>query len=141
MKKNQGGRPSKYKKEYCESLVDHMAKGFSFASFAGLVGVCEDTLFEWADAHSEFDEAKSRAFAKCQLFWEQMGSDGAWNFSGEGSKNLNTTYWIFNMKNRFKWRDKHADEHDTKVEVTQVNEVNRAEIESLKQELLALVKK
>ena len=29
------GRPTDYKKEYCELLIEHMAAGFSFESFAG----------------------------------------------------------------------------------------------------------
>ena len=51
-------RPTKYKKEFCEKLVKHLSDGFSFESFAGLVDVCEDTIYEWCNKHPEFSEAK-----------------------------------------------------------------------------------
>lgn len=80
-----------------------MAEGLSFESFAGEIDVCEDTLYEWANKHPEFSEAKKRAFPKNRLWWEKAGRGGLW-----GTKNevFNSTVWIFNMKNRHGWRDR-----------------------------------
>jgi hypothetical protein len=102
------GRPSKYKKEFCQKLIDFMAKGFSFEAFSGHIEVNQDTLHEWAKRHPDFSEAKDMAFAKNREFWEALGINGIHNESWHqgGSKSLNASVWIFNMKNRFKWRDR-----------------------------------
>lgn len=118
------GRPSKYKPEYCELLIEHMGKGFSYDSFAGLIEVHIDTLYEWEKVNPEFSEAKKIAFSKCMIFWEKLGIEHVLNETHdeenleEGthkktSKSLNSVVWIFNMKNRFKWKDKQPDEVDS----------------------------
>lgn len=105
------GRPTKFKPEYCEMLVEHMASGMSFESFAGIIDVNQDTLHEWVKHHVDFSEAKKRAWAKNRVFWEKVGIDGLYNESyrdkdSSHSKQLNAAIWVFNMKNRFKWRDR-----------------------------------
>ena len=101
------GRPSKYKAKYCEMVITHMAAGFSFHSFSGIIEVNIDTLYEWAKVHPEFSDAKSLAYQKSRLFWENIGIQASL-----GKINTNSTIWIFNMKNRFRWRDKQPDEDD-----------------------------
>lgn len=112
------GRPTKYKKEYCKMLIDHMEQGLSFEAFAGVVSVSKQTLYDWEKAHPEFLDAKRQGFQKCRLFWEKLGLDNIINESfGKGqSRSLNASVWIFNMKNRFpdEWRDKQ--EVETKAE-------------------------
>lgn len=102
-----GGRPTDYKQEYCELLIEHMGNGFSFESFAALVNASKQTIYDWLAANPEFLDAKSIAFERSRLFWEKIGIDLA--RSGAG----NATAFIFNMKNRFKedWRDKIETEH------------------------------
>lgn len=102
--KRSHGRPTKYDEKYNEMLIEHMAQGFSFESFAGVIEVNQDTLHEWKKVHPSFSEAKKIAFGKCQVFWEKIGIDGCWN-TPDGP-NLNTGVWVFNMKNRFRWTDK-----------------------------------
>lgn len=96
------GRPTKYKRAYCVQLVEHLAAGFSFESFGGRVNAGRNTLYEWAKAHPDFQDAKKRGETQGQLFWEQKGLDGL----SLGGRNFNSTVWIFTMKNRFGWRDK-----------------------------------
>jgi hypothetical protein len=97
-----GGRPTSYRPEYCQMLIDHMEEGLSFESFAGVIGVNRDTIFEWAKVQTEFSDAKKAGFEKSRLTWERIGL----NISklNEG----NPTAFIFNMKNRFPddWKDK-----------------------------------
>jgi hypothetical protein len=97
-----GGRPSKYKKEYCEQLLEHGKKGLSLETFAGQIGVDRDTLKEWAKKHKEFSAAKKKFEDLSQFVWEQYGIAG---MVGK-IKGFNAAVWIFNMKNRFSWRDK-----------------------------------
>lgn len=107
------GRKSKYKPEFAEKLVQHMRQGLSFEAFGGEVGVSTETLYRWIKAKKEFSEAKKIGENLSRLFWERMGMGGmlgTLHTDGPGGtqvpvKNFNATVWIFNMKNRFMWRD------------------------------------
>jgi hypothetical protein len=112
------GRPSLYRPEYCEMLVKHMASGLSFDTFAAVIDVNLDTLYEWAKVHPAFSEAKKTAFLKNLHFWEMQGMKGMWE-DADGPK-INPTIWIFNMKNRHRWRDKH--DIEVKTDDTQLAE-------------------
>lgn len=119
---NKVGRPTKYKPEFCQKLIEHMSTGLSYESFASVAGVNRSVLYDWESVFPEFLEAKEAAFGQCLLFWEQAGIDGLYNTvemdeNGKAikSKALNATIWIFNMKNRFKWRDRQADESDVVI--------------------------
>lgn len=96
------GQPTKYKPEYCQLVIDHMSRGLSFESFAGVVGTCKQTIYSWMAKYPEFLDARNQADAKCRLFWEKCGIKGL--FLGQQDK-FNATVWVFNMKNRFHWRD------------------------------------
>ena len=115
-----GGRPPDYEPSYCALLVEHMSQGLSYEAFAGLVGCCVKTLYNWEKAYPDFLQAKKNGFAACQLYWEKVGRDGLHNevITEKGpdgttttvNRAINAPIWIFNMKNRFKWRDKQPDE-------------------------------
>ena len=113
------GRPSKYDPSFCQKLIDHMSKGYSFESFSAVVDVDRDSLYEYVKVHPEFSDAKKVAFDKNLLFWEKQGIDGLYteteyNEKGKpiSGKTLNATVWIFNMKNRHQWRDRLDSEKD-----------------------------
>jgi len=115
------GRPTSYKPEYCQLLIQHMEKGYSFESFAGLVGVSKQTIYDWCEANPNFLDSKKKAFEKNRLFWEEQGIDGLFSeteFDSKGkpvkSRSINSTLWIFQMKNRFKeeWREKQEIQHE-----------------------------
>jgi hypothetical protein len=93
------GRPSKFKPEYCERLIQHMSEGLSFRSFAGEIDVCFDTLYEWEKVHKIFSDAKRLGVAKSLLTWERIGL----------ADEMSTGTYCFNMKNRFpdEWKDRH----------------------------------
>jgi hypothetical protein len=122
------GRPTKYKEEYCEMLVKHMAEGFSFMSFAAVIDVNSDTLYEWAkpEVQPNFSDAKIIAFSKNRLFWERVGIDGALG----RIQNFNATAYVWNTKNRFpkEWNDRREKSDDTnrihtvKIELPSTNE-------------------
>lgn len=97
-------KPTKYKREYCADLVEHMAQGYSFHSFGGKLRVGARTLFDWLDRHEEFQEAKQVGEFACMYFWEKTGIAGT-----HGKiKGFQQASFIFNMKARFAkygWRD------------------------------------
>lgn len=99
------GRPTLYREEYCEQVIEHMAQGYSFESFAAVIGTHRDTLYEWCDKHEEFSDARKNAQMVSQYFWEKIGVAG---MLGK-LPGFNTGVWVFNMKNRFNWTDKRED--------------------------------
>lgn len=101
------GRPSDYRPEYCEMLKEHMAQGLSFETFGATIGSHRSSLYRWLDQHPAFRDAKREAFELNLLFWEKAQLDSLFDSAG-----FNTTAWIFNMKNRFGWRDRPKEDED-----------------------------
>lgn len=112
------GAPTKYDPSFCEALIQHMAKGLSFETFGAALPqeaptkenptpkrrhASRATMYEWEKQHADFSDAKKIGEVYCQLFWERLGIMGA---SGK-YKGFNAAAYIFNKKNRFKWKDKH----------------------------------
>ena len=99
------GQPTKYKPEFCQMLIEHMAKGFSYLAFCAIADVHHDSLYEWEQVHPDFSEAKRKALHLNRMFWENKTVEG---FS---DRYFNNTLLIFNMKNRFKheWNDRSAE--------------------------------
>lgn len=95
-------RPTKYLPEFDEMLIDHMAEGMSFESFAGKMSLSKQTLYSWAENYSTFMDAKKEGLEKCRYFWEKIGVAATLG----KVENFNATCWIFNMKNRFHWSDR-----------------------------------
>lgn len=114
-KPNPVGRPSKYKPEYCELLIEHMASGLSYECFGAEIDVDRSTIYEWEKHHKEFSDAKKIAFDKNRSFWEKAGLQGM--FMGGKDNPFNSTVWVFNMKNRFGWTDRKETTHDLKDDV------------------------
>lgn len=104
MSKRPIGRPTKYRPEYCQQLIEHMSNGFSYETFAATIGCSRAVIYDWESQHPEFLDAKRAAFEKSQQWWEQQAALGLWQ--DKDGPQLNTTLWIFNMKNRFGWTDK-----------------------------------
>jgi hypothetical protein len=64
------GRPSAFKPEYCDRVVDYMAQGFSATAFAGSIKICRDTLHQWQKEHPEFSDAIKKGAAARVAFLE-----------------------------------------------------------------------
>ena len=109
-------RPTKYLPKYCELLEEHLSKGYSVESFGGVIGVCKDTIYRWVKQYPEFSDAKRVGESKSRMFWEKLGIDHILSVTQSErkkdgttmsrSKALNSAVWVFNMKNRFKWKDR-----------------------------------
>ena len=96
------GRPTKYKKEYCQQVVDFMAQGYSKEATAAHINIAKDTFYAWEKKHAEFSDAIKEGEQKSRLWWEKIGMGG---MVGK-VPGFNATTWIFNMKNRHGWVDK-----------------------------------
>lgn len=91
----------KYNPIFDQKLIEHMSLGFSFESFAGVVGVTRQSLYNWEKKFKSFKKAKGIGVSKSLMFWEALGIDGT-----HKGKGFNAASWIFNMKNRFGWSNK-----------------------------------
>ena len=75
--KGPGGRPSLYKPEYCERVIELGREGMSIIEMAAEIGVSRSTLEEsWPELSAEFSEAFARARELSQAWWEGQGRKG-----------------------------------------------------------------
>jgi hypothetical protein len=118
------GRPTDYREEFCENVVEWGRLGKSRAWIAAELGICRQTLANWEEAHPEFLDATTRAKLLSQRWWEDAGQDGM------TSDKFNATVWAKNMNCRFRdeWVDKQEVQHGgeiahkvTRIELVGVN--------------------
>lgn len=121
------GRPSKYKPEYCEQLIEHMKEGLGYEIFAAVIGVCDDTLREWEKKHPDFSVAKKRGRALQAIWWHKLGRAA----SAGKVEGFNATAFVWCTKNMLGWRDKHEiyenrsfdrDQHDGLAQLSRLLE-------------------
>lgn len=106
---SQGGRPTEYRQEYPELLMQHFSEGLTYESFAGRVGVCRATLYNW-EKIPEFLDAKKRGVEMALYHWDQFGVDTL-----KSGNKCDTAMYIHRMGNQFKWR--RSDDNNPVVEV------------------------
>ena len=91
---------SEERQEVCRELCDHLSQGLSLACFPP----CDPkTLRRYVEEYPEDfpPEQIEQAFRKGRLEWETIGKNGA---KGE-LQGFNNGSWVFNMKNRYGWKD------------------------------------
>lgn len=73
VKKNApAGRPTKYKREYCDLVVEMMGQGLSLAAFCSEIKVGRDTVYNWAGQYPEFALACKTGKEAAQRWWEKL---------------------------------------------------------------------
>ncbi len=125
------GRPTKYKPEFCQMLIDHMSEGYSFESFGAIAEVWDSTLDDWVNTIPEFADAKQTARKKQLYANEKLIRDVA--KYGDG----NATAAIFILKNCHPktWRDRRE------IDITPPKDLSTEELIKEAEELLKKVKK
>ena len=96
VKKNPVGRPSKYKPEYCETIVKLATEGKGWVSWALACGIDRTTMFDWAENHPDFSTALKEAKLREQEWWEEKGK------SCMEAKNFQAAVWRTSMQARFR---------------------------------------
>jgi hypothetical protein len=91
------GRPSLYRPEYCERVVELGKKGYSFVQIADDLDLnSRSTLDDWAETNPEFSEALTRARVASQSWWERAAMDGL------TADKFNALVWKTSMQARFR---------------------------------------
>ena len=101
------GRPSLYKPEYCEKVIEFGQAGKSVAYMAAKIGVARNTLeLNWPAAHPEFAAALEQARLESQAWWEDFGQT---NMTVPG---FSASAYTRSMAARFPndWRETHRSE-------------------------------
>lgn len=108
----------KYSPEMNEKLRSALAKGYSMAACAGVLGVARSTIYEWIKEIPEFAKTAEIGRAQSALYWEDRLRECA--EGGEG----NAASIIFGLKNRVpsEWNDSRdrdaADSTGDRVDIT-----------------------
>lgn len=67
--KSKTGRPTKYRPEMCDLVIEAGREGCAVAEMASRCDVCIDTIYEWAKVHPEFSDALTRAQNEAEAWW------------------------------------------------------------------------
>ena len=138
MGKHPGGRPTKYKKQYCKDMIEYFTREattteyeeeyFSdgelkkkkpiiianniptFQGFAHKIGVNIDTLTEWNNTHEEFSVAYKEAKELQEKIWLENSMCGRYS----------PQFAIFFGKNCLGYKDKQEIEHSGVIKLEDV---------------------
>jgi len=115
-------KTSKYKKEYCEQLVEHMAKGFSFITFGAIINVGKTTLEDWARKHDDFAAAKELGEMKSQIFYEDKAQKKVSELLDKDSQaTIDGQMLQFLMRSRF--RDQYTERKEIHAKVEKLEDL------------------
>ena len=97
------GRPTKYDPALVDKLPQMFANGESVAEVCAELGISKPCFYDWCKLYPDFSDAKKKGVGLSEAWWCRMGRAGA---VGAGNIDINAAVWIFNMKNRFAWKDR-----------------------------------
>jgi len=85
-----------------------MSTGLSFESFAGVVGVWKEAIYEWTKKHPDFSNALKAARSKQRLALEKRALAQAF-----GQTKGTPATLIFILKNTIGWKDNPEPQDDS----------------------------
>ncbi len=95
------GRPTSYKKEYCQLIIEHCSKGKSLKSFACSIDVHVTSLYDWEKQHPDFSYALEKARQLAEIWWENIATEAV----SDKRKFINTELFKYMTKVRFRWSE------------------------------------
>jgi hypothetical protein len=106
------GRPTKYRPEMCQQVVELMRDGASLVEVAASIGITKDTLHRWKKTNDEFSDSIKIGTQLSEAWWMREGREAL------RDKDFNSTLWYMNMKNRHGWADKveKQEQHNIRIE-------------------------
>lgn len=82
------GRPSRFRRDFCDEIVEFCREGRSISEYADHIDVSRATLNNWAAQHAEFLEALSRAKAGALAWWARQARRVAEKGGGPGTSQV-----------------------------------------------------
>lgn len=92
------GRPTLYKPEHCDVVIELGKEGKSLVQMCAHFDITRQTIDNWAKDHPDFLEALSIAKVHCQDWWERAGQQGMYL----GSSGFNAAVWKKSVEARFR---------------------------------------
>ncbi|KAB7765392.1 hypothetical protein [Xanthomonas sp. LMG 12461] len=89
------GRPTDYRPEYCQKVIELGKQGKSIVQMACELDVVKSTLYVWEETYPEFSDAFTRARQWSQYWWESQGQCGL------TADKFNASLWSRSMAARF----------------------------------------
>ena len=119
--KHPGGRPTLYRPEYCEEIIELGKLGKSYEQIAAELNLALRTLYLWRDTHPEFMHAMEDSKVYEQAWWESQAQ--SYMLEHKDAAKLNPSLWSRSMGARFpkKYRE------STKTEITGADGVSLLE--------------
>jgi len=108
------GRPTDFRPDMGEKILELMASGLSLAASAAEIGVHRQRVYEWVEKHPDFADTVKLAMAKRQLFLERR------LLSSEIGPMVTSTIFALKNAGAEDWREKVDVEHSGNVTVTKV---------------------
>lgn len=109
-RKKKMGRPTKYTAGLCRQLPEMFAGGESVAEVCAELRISKDTFYEWVKLYPNFSDAYQKGLGLSEAWWTKLGRAGA-----AGARKIQPATWIFNMKNRFGWRERIEQEQNVRI--------------------------
>lgn len=96
------GRPSSYRPEWCEQVIELGRIGKSICQIAAALDVDRKTLANLAGKHPELADALHRSRELAQAWWEDLGQKGC------QTRDFNAQAYSLQVRNRFPqdWRER-----------------------------------
>ena len=118
------GRPTLYRPEYCQQVIDVMAEGLDLAGFAGTISVSIDAVYDWMARWPDFHQAVKVARTKRLLFLQRKLLNT--------KQGVGVTAAIFALKNADPetWQDRYNVQTQTKITIEHVTDQQLLEIVS-----------
>ena len=101
------GRPSKYKPEYCERIIELGKQGYSHAELAADLEVDKHSMYRWAEQHEDFRTALHAAKTYEQAWFEREARSNMKN------RDFNANLWYRSAASRF--REDYTERKETAV--------------------------
>lgn len=124
------GRPSKYKPEYCDFVIECGKKGMSFTEIACELDVTRETLHQWTDLHPDFTDAFKKSKSYAEKYWAAVGAEKMFT-ANDKDDGFHPGMWMFWMKARFGWSDREQtviNQNITQQQATNVEQNNELNI-------------
>ena len=108
---NHFGRPTKYKPEFCNLVVEWGRQGKSKAWICAELEIVDQTYRNWCEVHPDFLEAMELSTKKAQQWWEDAGQNGMIG------KSIDASIYSRSMAARFPndWRESVKTENETNI--------------------------